>query len=167
MEEILRLEDIAIRMHLVPGDLGYVIHRHGALYHEENDFGVSFEAYVAAGVSEFYQGYDPGKDCVWVCEHRGKIIGFMLCMHRPDNAAQLRYFFIDRTYRGLGLGKKLMELFMEFIRTRSYTTCYLWTTHEQQTAVGLYRRHGFNLAAEKESVAFGKSLIEQRYELVL
>ncbi|MBI3579788.1 MAG: GNAT family N-acetyltransferase, partial [Ignavibacteriales bacterium] len=118
------LEDITIRTNLVPGDLGYVVYLHGALYGKEYDYGISFETYVAAGLYEFYKNYDPQKDRLWICEHNKKIIGFLLLMHRENNAAQLRYFLIMPEYRGIGLGKKLMELYMEFFLECGYQSSY-------------------------------------------
>jgi hypothetical protein len=91
-----KLEDITIRTHISPGDIGFVIHRHGKLYHTEYGYGVSFEAYVGAGLYEFYMNYDPRVDRVWICEHQDKIVGFLLLMHRANNTAQLRYFILNR-----------------------------------------------------------------------
>jgi ribosomal protein S18 acetylase RimI-like enzyme len=102
---------------------------------------------------------------VWISEHNGTIIGFLLLMHRPGNAAQLRYFLIEPEYRGIGLGKKLLDMYMEFYRSCGYSSTYLWTTHEQDAAAALYKRRGFILTDEKDSSAFGKPLKEQRYEL--
>ncbi len=162
---MLTLEDITIRNNLVPGDLGYIIYLHGALYGKEYNFSIDAEMYIAAGALEFYKNYDPQKDRVWVCEHEGKIVGFLLLMHRENNAAQLRYFIIEPAYRGIGLGKKLMELYMEFLHECGYQSSYLWTTHELSAAASLYKRHGFILTEEKESTALGKPLKEQRYDL--
>lgn len=167
MNNKVTINDISIRTELRPGDLGYVIYRHAKLYGDENGFGVSFEAYVASGISEFYQSYNPERDRVWVVEHGERMIGFMLLMHRENNAAQLRYFYLEPEYRGIGLGKKLMSLYMDFFIKCGYTSCYLWTTREQDRAVQLYSRHGFKLSEERESTAFGKFLMEQRYELVV
>jgi GNAT superfamily N-acetyltransferase len=157
------LDDIYIRTELRPGDIGYVTHLHGALYQQEYGYGISFEAYVAEGLAEFYRNYDPGKDCVWVCEHRSRLIGFMLLMHRGE-AAQLRYFIIEPDYRGIGLGKKLMGLYMQFLHDKKYTSSYLLTTGELHAAASLYTRYGFKLVQEKPSAAFGKDVVEQRYE---
>lgn len=161
------LKDIEIRTRLNAGDLGYIIHRHGSLYKKEYGYGVEFEMYVAAGLVEFYKQYDPTIDRVWIGEHNQKIISFLLLMHRPGNAAQLRYFFIEPAFRGIGLGKKLMELYTEFLYACQYTSSYLWTTHEQEIAALLYKRFGYKIMEEKSSDIFGKNLIEQRYELVI
>lgn len=161
---MMTIDDVTIRTSLLPGDLGYVIYLHGMLYGKEYGYGVQFESYVAAGLHEFFQLYDPVKDRVWVCEHGSTIVGFLLLMHRDSNAAQLRYFLIDPRYRGIGLGKKLMDLYMAFLRECRYRSSYLWTTHELGAAASLYKKHGFILTGEKESNAFGKLLKEQRYD---
>jgi peptidyl-dipeptidase Dcp len=167
MMPTLNYQNISIRTELKAGDLGYVIYRHGKLYNAENGYGIAFEAYVAAGLAEFYRLYDAEKDCVWVCEAEGEIVGFLLLMHRDDETAQLRYFYLEPEYRGLGLGGRLMRLFMEFLKEKGYRRAYLWTTNEQRAAASLYERYGFKLTEEKESNAFGKPLIEQRFDLYL
>jgi len=161
------MENIRIRTQLKPGDLGYVIYRHGKLYGEEYNYGISFEIYVGAGMYEFYKNYDPDRDRAWICELDNNIIGFVLLMHRENNTAQLRYFYLEPEYRGIGLGKKLMQLYMDFLKEKGYQSSYLWTTHELHSAASLYKRHGFRLTEEKQSDAFGKPLKEQRYDLLV
>ena len=160
------LEDISIRTELRPGDIGYVTYMHGALYEREYGYGIQFETYVAKGLCEFYEKYDPERSRIWVCEHKDRMIGFLLLMDRGQ-AAQLRYFLIEPEYRGLGLGLKLLNLYMDFLHNCGYKESYLWTTHELTTAASLYKRFGFELTEEKESTDFGKPLREQRYDLIL
>jgi len=166
MKRKISLEEIYIRTELKPGDIGYVIYLHGRLYNEEYNYGIGFETYVAAGLAEFYQQFDAQKDGVWICEHKNKIVGFLLLMHRGD-VAQLRYFILKPRYRGIGLGNKLMHLYMEHLRQRNYRASYLWTTGELPASAHLYQKFGFRLTEEKSSTAFGKPLKEQRYDLVL
>jgi len=160
------LSDISIRTELRPGDIGYVTYMHGALYHKEYNYGIQFESYVAKGLCEFYEKYDPNRNRIWVCEHDARMIGFLLLMDRGESA-QLRYFLIEPEYRGIGLGSKLLNLYMDFLHERGYKKSYLWTTNELSTAAFLYQRLGFQLTEEKESTAFGKPLTEQRYDLIL
>jgi peptidyl-dipeptidase Dcp len=167
MNTKITIDDITIRTKLRPGDLGYVIHRHGKLYGDEYNYGVSFEAYVASGIFEFYKSYNPELDRVWICEHNQSIVGFLLLMHRENNVAQLRYFYLESAYRGFGLGKKLMSLYVDFLAKCGYTSSYLWTTNELASAASLYVRHGFKLTEEKESTSFGKARKEQRYDLTI
>ena len=160
------LDEISIRCELRPGDIGYVTYLHGSLYHREYGYGLQFENYVAKGLCEFYEKYNLQRDRIWACEHNDRLIGFLLLMDRGD-AAQLRYFLLEPEYRGMGLGSKLMNLYVDFMRECGYKGSYLWTTHELSTAAFLYKRHGFMLTEEKESTAFGKPLREQRYDLTL
>ena len=157
--------NVTIRTTLRPGDLGYLVYLHGHLYGNEYQYGINFEAYVAQGVYEFYQQYDPQRDRVWICEDGYRIVGFLLLMHREKNTAQLRYFILEPDYRGIGLGKRLMTLYMTHLRDAGYQHAYLWTTAELATAAALYTKHGFRLTEEKRSEAFGKPLYEHRYDL--
>lgn len=160
-------KNISIRTELKSGDLSFIAYRQAILYNQENNYGISFEAYVLQGLGEFYENYDTEKDCIWVCENVGKIIGFLLLMHRNSETAQLRYFYLEPEFRGIGLGNKLMKLFIDFLKDKNYKFAYLWTTNEQIAAAQLYEKFGFKLTEEKESSAFGKELIEQRFDLLL
>ena len=165
MKENITADDIHIRTDLKAGDIGYITWLHGTLYKEEYDYSIYFESYVAKGISEFYQQYDPAKDRAWICEYNNRIIGFLLLMHRKNATAQLRFFILESNYRGIGIGKKLMKLLTDFLHEKKYKHCYLWTTNEQHTAIQLYKKNGFILTEEKQSDVFGKTLTEQRYDL--
>jgi GNAT superfamily N-acetyltransferase len=158
------INDVTIRTELRPGDLGYITYLHGKLYSEEYQYGIEFETYVGTGLVEFYNQYDAKRSRVWVCEDGDAIIGFLLLLDRGA-AAQLRYFILLPQYRGIGLGNKLMKLYIEFLKSAGYKSSYLWTTHELPSAAHLYKKFGFTLTEEKESNAFGKPLVEQRYDL--
>ena len=160
------LDDISIRTELRPGDIGYVTYMHGSLYAKEYNYGIQFESYVAKGLCEFYEKYNPERNRIWACEHKDRMTGFLLLMDR-GKAAQLRYFLIEPEYRGIGLGAKLLNLYLDFLRECGYRESYLWTTHELDRAASLYKQLGFKLTEEKESTSFGKPLREQRYDLIL
>jgi ribosomal protein S18 acetylase RimI-like enzyme len=167
MKTSVNLHDIAIRTDLRSGDIGYVIYMHGNLYKKEYGYGISMETYIADGFSEFGKNYDPKKDRVWVAEYENKIVGFLLLMHRENYTAQLRYFILDPEFRGIGLGKKLAGLYLDYLKEKGYRSSYLWTTNELFAAAHIYKKMGFNLTEEFESTAFGKALKEQRYDLFL
>jgi DNA-binding MarR family transcriptional regulator/GNAT superfamily N-acetyltransferase len=154
---------VTIRTTLEPGDLGYIAYLHGRIYDKENQYGLGFESYVLEGLGQFGAQYDPEKDRVWVCEHGREKIGFLVGVNRGE-ALQLRYFILLPEYRGMGLGRQLMDLFMDFVRERGYRRAFLWTTNEQHAATSLYTRYGFRLTEEKESMAFDKPLVERKYE---
>ena len=167
MKTLISFKDILIRTELVPGDLGYVIYLHGKLYKKEYNYGLHFESYVAAGIHEFYESIAKTRSRAWVCEKEGKMVGFLALMDRGDQA-QLRYFILDPAARGAGLGKKLMELYMDYLRSAGFKRSYLLTTKELPAAAHIYTSHGFVLKEEHPiHHPFDKDVIEQRYELVL
>ena len=162
----IRLEDIAIRTDVSARDIGRVIQLHGALYSQEYGYGFAFESYVSAGLYEFLKSYDPARSRFWLCEHAGSLVGCLCLMDRGESA-QLRFFLIHPSYRGLGLGHHLMEEFIAFMRTHGYPSAYLWTTNELVAAAHLYAAYGFRIAEEKTSTTFGKTVVEQKYVKVL
>jgi N-acetylglutamate synthase-like GNAT family acetyltransferase len=160
------LRNIKIRTDLLPGDIGCITAQHGRIYSEEFKYGISFEAIVAAGMTEFVQQYN-NSNCVWICEHNNKMIGSLILMNRGNNIAQLRFFLIEKKYRSIGLGNKLMQLYMEFFQNHNYTSSYLWTTADLQNAAHLYIKYGFYLTEENITTRFGKELTEQKYVMVI
>lgn len=158
------LEDIQIRNHLLPGDIGFLLQAHSELYHLEHDFGVIFDKYVAEGLVEFLNQAQPNRNRIWMCDHYHNRIGFIMLMDRGA-VAQLRYFFLYPEYRGIGLGGHLMNCFMEELKAQQFKGAYLWTANGLPAAAHLYRKHGFDLVEEVPSTAFGKELLEQKYEL--
>lgn len=166
MDAPIRIEDVSIRTELRPGDIGYIIYLHGELYKKEYDYGIEFEVYVAQALVEFYEEYNPQKDRVWICEHQNRIVGFLALAHR-GKAAQLRFFILVPEFRGLGLGNKLLNLFMVFLQEKKYESCFLWTTNELPASSYLYKKFGFHLTDEKPSKAFGRDVVEQRFELTV
>lgn len=160
-------DEIKYRCELRPGDLGWVIHRHGAIYAAEHGYGIEFEVYVAEGLAEFRRSYDATRDRVWIAECDSRIVGFMLAMHRGDSSVQLRYFYLEPEFRGSGIGKRMMEEFADFVRSHGFSSAFLWTTNEQTSAASLYLRFGFREIERKFSTAFGKPLFEVKYELTV
>src|SRR5574338_1452041 len=128
------LHEINIRTELRPGDIEWVAGRHAELYKKEFDYGIEFANYVREGLQEFSENYDPALDRLWLGEHDDRIVASLFLVHRPENSSQLRYFLIEPDYRGISLGKKLMEMFLAFHHSCGYASCYLWTTNEQEAA---------------------------------
>lgn len=157
------IEDISIRTTLRPGDIGYITFLHGQLYQREYGFGIPFEVYVAKTLAEYVEQYNVATNRFWICEHESRIVGCIALMNRGSEA-QLRYFLILPEYRGIGLGKKLMSLYMDFLHQCNYKKSYLTTTDELHAAASLYEAHGFRLTEQKETTGFGKKLIENKYE---
>lgn len=159
--------EITIRTELRPGDLGYIIYRHAKIFWNENAYGLDNEKYVMQGMLEFYEGYVSKQNRIWICEYKDQIIGSIALVHRSPQTAQLRFFFIDAAYRGLGIGKRLLSRLLTDLLEFKYKKCYLWTTDELEIAAALYESFGFKIVEEKKTKTFGKSVTEQRYEISL
>ncbi len=160
------MKNLTIRTELKPGDIGQIIHLHGKIYGEEYGYGMGFEGYVAESMGEFCKIFEPDKGGVWVCEDGDRMVGFLALVNR-DRSAQLRYFVLEKEYRGKGLGKQLMDRFMDRVSNLNYKHIYLLTSNDLPAAAALYRRYGFALTSEESSDTFGKPVILQRYDLHL
>ena len=130
---------------------------HGQFY----QFGAPFEVYVAETLSNFYKHMNPEKERVWIAELEDKIVG-TIAVKNTHKQAQLRYFLIDPTCRGIGLGNKMMDLFMDFVQKCGYSSSFLLTEEKLETAAHLYSKYGYKYASSRETDI---GLVELRYEL--
>lgn len=160
------LKDISVRNEIRSGDAGRIIQMHGTLYHEEYDYTTAFEAYVAASFYEFLLDDPMKKDRIWIAEHHGEIVGCIGIIDRQSRA-QLRWFLIHPDYRGIGLGKHLLEQAVAYCREQNFESVYLDTTEDLDTAIALYTRAGFVKVQEKENHSWKENLLELEYELRL
>ena len=160
-------DQLKIRTEIQRGDLGYLTYLHGKLYGAEYGYNVVYEKYVAQGVAELLENYDAKKDHIWLIEDNEEIVGAIAIMGRSGKVAQLRYFLLLSQYRGLGLGKKLMQLALDFCKETGYQSVYLWTATELEAAAHLYQKFGFTKTKEVNTFNWGKEVIEACYDLML
>ena len=156
-----------LRYSLRPGDIGYLTCLHGTVYAREYGYDTTFEAYVAGGLAEFVQSFNPKRDRIWLAESKHHIIGSVAIVGRSKQKAQLRWFFVHPAYRGHGIGVKLLKEGLQFSKRRRYKTVFLWTTSELDAARHLYIDCGFKKTNEKEHMIWGKTIREERYDVHL
>jgi len=154
-----------IRSNFNSEDIDYLTRFHGVIYAREYGYDQTFEAYVSCGLAEFVRSFNPSRDRIWLAECDGHIIGVIAVVGYSKKEAQLRWFLVHSDYRGLGLGKKLINEALSFCKQKKYRTIFLWTASELDAARHLYTGVGFRKTEEKTHVIWGKKVTEERYEL--
>ncbi len=152
-----------------PGDLGWVVHRHGALYHREHGFDGRFEALVAEIVASFIANFDARMERCWIAEREGDNVGSVFVVKHPDRpgVARLRLLLVDPKARGLGIGGRLVQECTRFARDAGYGTITLWTNSILESARRLYEKEGYRLVGEEPHHSYGVDLVAQDWELDL
>jgi GNAT superfamily N-acetyltransferase len=155
-----------VRTDLRPGDLGSVVRLHGVVHGRECGFDASFEAYVAGPLAEFVLAASP-RQRLWLAERGGDLVGCVAIVEASAEEAQLRWFLVDPSARGAGLGKALLGEAIAFARAAAYRSVMLWTVSSLAAAASLYRSAGFRLVEEIPGRRWGVDVVEQRYDLAL
>lgn len=151
-----------------PGDLGRVICLHGDYYHRHWGFDLSFEAQEAAELAEFLTRLDAARDIfltAWVGDEFAGAVAIDGCL--TPEGARLRWFIVDESRQGQGVGQALIARALEFCRDAGHRRVFLWTFAGLDAARALYERAGFVLAEERLVEQWGGTVREQRFELAL
>lgn len=160
---------------LQPGDLGWVVSRHGALYEAEYSWDQRFEALVARIAADHVDRLQPAREAAWVAEVGGQAMGCVFLVqarhektHKPlAGVAQLRLLLVEPAARGLGLGKALVQQCHRFARQAGYHTVRLWTQSLLLAARGIYQTAGYRLQSSTAHHSFGHDLVGEMWQLDL
>jgi DNA-binding MarR family transcriptional regulator/N-acetylglutamate synthase-like GNAT family acetyltransferase len=150
-----------------PGDYGWVIERHGAIYAADYGWNEEFEALVAEIMANFVRRFDPHRDRAWIAERDGQNAGCVFLVKKSERVAQLRCLLVEPTARGLGIGARLVEECIRFAQQRGYKKMILWTNDILHAARHIYEHCGFEPVEERKHHSFGHDLVGQTWELSL
>ncbi|MGY0061652.1 bifunctional helix-turn-helix transcriptional regulator/GNAT family N-acetyltransferase [Streptomyces sp. LZ34] len=151
-----------------PGDLGWIVQRHGALYAKEYGWNAEFEALVARIVGDFGMDCDTAYERAWIAELGGRPVGSVLCVRdEAPETARLRLLLVEPDARGFGIGDRLVGACVDFAREAGYRELVLWTNDVLTAARRIYQRAGFELIAEKRHHSYGVDLVGQDWRLTL
>ncbi|EJT04896.1 bifunctional helix-turn-helix transcriptional regulator/GNAT family N-acetyltransferase [Rhizobium sp. CCGE 510] len=155
-----------IRAHRA-GDIGWIVQSQGRFYAEEYGWDLRFEALVAEVAGKFLANFDPEKEYCWIAERGGINVGSVLVTNGGDGIAKLRLLYVDKSARGLGLGKLLVDECIRFCRQKGYSKLQLWTNDMLETARAIYVKSGFRLVSEERHRMFGPEANGQNWVLTL
>lgn len=147
-----------------PGDLGWVVARHGSVYAAEYGWNAEFEGLVARIVADYAAAHDPRREAAWIAELDGEPVGCVFCVARDDTTAQLRILLVDPAARGLGIGARLVAECLRFATAAGYESMMLWTNDVLTSARRIYEAAGFRLVDEEPHHSFGQDLVGQVWE---
>lgn len=158
-----------------PGDIGWLVSRHGALYAEEYRWDMHFEALVARIAADFIDRFDARREACWIAERDGVNVGCVCLVQSRDEAtaepvagvAQLRLLLVEPAARGLGIGGRLVAECTRFARQAGYRRIRLWTQSTLLAARGIYRKAGYRLVDSEPHHSFGVDLVGEIWELEL
>jgi len=147
-----------------PGDMGWVVQSHGALYARDYGFDSSFEGLVAEIAGKFLTSFDASRERCWIAELDGAQVGSVFLVRQSDDIAKLRLLLVDPAGRGQGLGQRLVGECVAFARACGYRKITLWTQSILFAARKIYQDSGFVLVATEPHRSFGQDLIGETWE---
>lgn len=149
------------------GDLGTIINRHAVLYATEHGWDRTFESTVLEVLSAFASNHDPQRERGWAAEVDGQFAGSIFAVREDETTARLRALLVEPRFRGLQLGRRLIEQCVDFCRQAGYRRITLWTCADLTQARKLYTKAGFTCTRAWQEKQFGTEIISESWDMDL
>jgi ribosomal protein S18 acetylase RimI-like enzyme len=120
----------------------------------EATYSDGFRALVADTLPEFGFEVDPAFDsdlddpagaytALWVAVEDGEVVGSVALRDLGGGVLELKRMYLRPSRRGLGLGKRLLGVALDYARAQDAVAVRLDTSEEMVAAQRLYEAHGF------------------------
>ncbi len=155
-----------------PGTIGRIAEMHAVYYAREWGLGAFLEAKIAGDCAAFIERYDPATDLLLLALSGEVIVGSIVVdLNDPasqdvaggDRGAHIRWFIVDDTVRGAGMGRKMMQRAIDQIDRFAAGRGWLTTFAGLDAARRLYEDFGFQLADERQDETWGDPVHEQLF----
>jgi DNA-binding MarR family transcriptional regulator/ribosomal protein S18 acetylase RimI-like enzyme len=150
-----------------PGDHGWILARHAAIYSREQGWGHKFEAYCGQVIVDFVARDDPERERCFIAELDGVRCGSIYCTRRTKDVAQVRLLLVEPWARGAGAGAALAKACVDFAREAGYRQIMLFTNSNLTSARRIYESLGFRFKAEQPEDIFDDDSVGQEFWLDL
>jgi DNA-binding MarR family transcriptional regulator/N-acetylglutamate synthase-like GNAT family acetyltransferase len=148
-----------------PGDMGWVVQRHGVIYSEEYGWDERFEAHVAGIVAEFIPNFDSKKERCWIAELNGEPVGCLFLVKLSGAMAEMRLLLVEPKVRGMGVGSGLVDQCVRFAREAGYRKIILDVNKKSRAARHIFEKAGFRTVEVERRYSFGHRLAYETWEL--
>ena len=148
-----------------PGLIARITEMHALYYSRTSGFGQRFESVVAGALALFCDRLGSPKNGIWSAVQDGRIIG-SIAIDGEDlggNIAHLRWFILDDSARGTGIGRRLLSAALAFADAQGFVETHLWTFNGLEAARYLYESHGFKCVGKYSGNQWGTEVLEQKF----
>jgi ribosomal protein S18 acetylase RimI-like enzyme len=163
-------QSLQIRRELYDGDDAAIVELHRRVYVPEYGRNDDFVAQVAAGLDVAIEaGWPEQAGAVWLVERTGEpeLLGSMGLTHEGDGLGRVRWFVLDPSVRGHGLGRSLLAQLLADAHANELERLELETFSALKAAASLYREAGFRVEWERERTDWGPPITYQHYSIHL
>ncbi len=151
-----------------PGDIGWIISKHGEIYTQEFEFNPSFETHIANKFVYFFRKEKSPFDTIWICEIDGQRAGSVAVWKKSEEKAFINFVLVLDGYRGHGIANKLFEVVIQHCKDYQFKAIELETYDCLKSARNLYDKLGFAIIqTNKEVTLFGKTMDQEFWQMRL